>query len=45
MVNSGCMETGVDGQQKSVNSFISLTPTVIVPLIHGNNDSHKVRTL
>ena len=45
MVNSGCMETGVDGQQKSVNSFISLTPTVIVPLISGNNDSYKVRTL
>ena len=44
-MNSGCIETGVDSQQNSVNSIISLTPTVIVPLIGNSNISYKVRTL
>ena len=39
------METGIDDQQKSVNNFISLTPTVIVPLMSGSGDTYKVRTL
>ena len=44
-MNSGCIETGVDSQQNSVNSIISLTPTVIVPLIGNSINSYKVRTL